>query len=250
MFIDTHCHLNAPHFAGRVGEVLDRAAGVGVTTVVVPGWDAESSLRALAMAAGYPAIRPAIGLHPWFVAENADLDWLPRLLDDPRLTAIGEIGLDGAIELDDPERQEAVFRAQLRLAAARELPVLLHCRRRWDRLLACLKDGPPVRGVLHAFSGSREILREALGLGLYLAFGGMVTRPNSLRAHAAALAVPVERLLLETDAPYMALEGIPAEQVEPGHLPVICRFLAELRGENPAWLAARVAENARRLLGE
>lgn len=246
MLTDTHCHLNSPLFTGRVGEVLDRAADVGVTEVVTPGWDAESSFRALAMAAGYPAIRPAVGLHPWFVNAETDLDWLPRLLDDPRLVAIGEIGLDGAVDTD-AARQEDVFRAQLALAAERDLPVLLHCRRRWDRLLACLRESPPVRGVVHAFSGSREILRDCLALGLYLGFAGMVTRPNARRAHEAAAAVPADRLLLETDAPYMALDGIPADHAEPAHLPRVLRYIAELRGEKPRELAMQVELNVRSL---
>ena len=249
MLTDTHCHLNAPQFAGRVGEVLGRAAEAGVTAVVVPGWDEESSALALAMAAGYPAIYPAAGLHPWYVGADADIAWLPRLLDDPRVVAVGEIGLDGEIAGADSARQEAIFRAQLALAAARDLPVLLHCRRRWDRLLACLRESPRVRGVLHAFSGSGEILRAALRLGLYVSFGGMLTRPNSRRAHAAARLVPPDRLLLETDAPFMALDGIPAAQSEPAHAALVLRYLAALRGDDPAALAERIGENTRTLFG-
>jgi len=243
---DTHSHLNSPHFAGRVGEVLARAAAVNVVEVVVPGWDRESSVMALALGAAHPGIRPAVGLHPWFVAENPDLTWLPALLDDPRLVAIGEIGLDGAIDNEDPAQQEAVFRAQLALAAERNLPVLIHCRRRWDRLLACLHDYP-VHGVMHAFSGSLEVMRECLRLGLYISFAGMVTRPNSRRAHEAATAVPADRLLLETDAPYMALEGIPAEQAEPAHLPLVLDYIANLRNTDPVTLGAISAENVKRL---
>ena len=250
LLTDTHCHLNSPQFAGRVGEVLARAADAGVGEIVVPGWDAESSRRALAMSAGYPMLRAAVGLHPWFVVEQPGLDWLPHLLDDPRTQAVGEIGLDGAIDRDDPVLQEAVFRAQLRLAAARNLPVLLHCRRRWDRLLACLREEPRVRGVVHAFSGSLEVMHDCLALGLYISFAGMVTRPNSRRAHTAAAAVPADRLLLETDAPYMALEGIPAEQAEPAHLPRILAFIADLRGESPPALANQIAQNVQALFGE
>ena len=212
--------------------MLARAVEAGVHAVVVPGWDRESSLAALALASAYAPIRPAVGLHPWQVAENADLDWLRGMLNDPRLAAIGEIGLDGAIAQEDPEQQEAVFRAQLALAAERDLPVLIHCRRRWDRLLACLHDYP-VRGVLHAFSGSLEVMHECLRLGLYISFAGMLTRPNSLRAHAAAAAVPADALLLETDAPYMALEGVPAEEAEPAHLRQVLDYLAALRHDSP-----------------
>lgn len=248
--IDTHCHLNSPHFANRVGEVLARAHATGVTEVVVPGWDRDSSRQAIALAACFPMIRAAVGLHPWFVADDPDLSWLPALLDDPRVTAIGEIGIDGAIDSADPAQQEAVFRTQLQWAAARELPVLIHCRRGWERTLTAIRETPATRGVMHAFSGSREVLRECLVLGLYISFAGMVTRPNSLRAHEAAAIVPADRLLLETDAPYMAMENIPAEAVEPAYIPRILDFVAALRCEAPEELARQVGENARELFGD
>jgi TatD DNase family protein len=247
MLIDSHCHLNSPDFAGRVPEVLARAGEAGVAAMVVPGWDAESSRRALSMASAYPMLHPAIGLHPWFIDAAADLTWMDDLLDDPRLVAIGEIGLDWATQVDH-RRQEAVFRAQLGIAATRRLPVLLHCRRGWDRMLACLRDFPTVRGVLHSFSGSREVLRDCLALGHYVSFAAMVTRRNSLHAQEAARDVPADRLLLETDAPYMALEGVPASAVEPAHLVRILAFVAELRGDDPAVLAERTSANAWALL--
>ncbi len=245
---DTHCHLNSPAFAGRVSEVLARAVEAGVHEVVVPGWDRDSSRMALSLASAYTTIRPAVGLHPWYVAADPDISWLPALLNDLRLAAIGEIGLDGAIPDEDPDQQEAVFRAQLALAAERDLPVLIHCRRRWERLLACLHDYP-VRGVMHAFSGSLEVLRECLRLGFYISFAGMVTRPNSLRAHAAAAAVPADALLLETDAPFMALEGVPAEEAEPAHLPLVLDAVATLRGDSPAILTGLLAQNVNTLFG-
>ena len=249
LLIDTHCHLNSPHFAGQVGEVLARAEEAGVVELIVPGWDRASSLQALALATVYPGVRAAVGLHPWFVGNDSDLDWLPELLDDARVTALGEIGIDGAIEGADPARQEAVFRTQLQWAAARQLPVLIHCRRGWERMLAAVRAIPGVRGVLHAFSGSGEVLRDCLALGLYISFAGMVTRPNSLRARQAAQAVPPERLLLETDAPNMALQGIPSAQAEPAHLSHVLHCVATLRGEAPEALAQQVGENARRLFG-
>ncbi|HEY3376436.1 MAG TPA: TatD family hydrolase [Armatimonadota bacterium] len=246
---DTHCHLGSPHFAGRVGEVLARAEAVGVQTVIVPGWDRDSSVQALALAAAYPALRPAVGLHPWFVARDADLAWLPALLDDPRVAAVGEIGVDGAIDDADVAQQLAIFRVQVRYAVARDLPILIHCRRGWDRLLPCLREFPGVRGVVHAFSGSREVMHDCLRLGLYLAFAGMVTRPNSRRAREAAALVPADRLLLETDAPYMALDGVPAEQAEPAHLPRVLTCVAALRGVSPEALAEQVGRNVQELFG-
>ncbi len=247
LLTDTHCHLNSPHFAGRVGDVVARAMAAGVGTLIVPAWDRASAEAALALAEAYPAIRAAVGLHPWFVTSETDTAWVAPLLTHPRVVAVGEIGLDGAIAGEDPARQERVFRAQLALARAHDLPVLLHCQRRWDRLPAILRDYPGLRGVLHAFSGSAEVLRDCLRLGLYVAFAGGVTRPNSRHARAAAAAAPADRVLLETDAHYMALEGVPAEAAEPAHLPRILAVVASLRGDDPAALAAQTDANARAL---
>jgi len=244
---DTHCHLNDPAFDGRVGEVLARAAAVGVTQVIVPGWDRESSLKAVELAEQYHAVRAAVGLHPWFVTESDDLSWLSPLLGDPRIVAVGEIGLDGAIEHDDPVKQEAVFRTQLTLAAEHGLPVLVHCRRRWDRLLPSLQELPS-RGIMHAFSGSLETMRLLLALGFYLSFTGSVTRQNAKRVHQVAVAVPADHLLVETDAPAIGLETVPAEQVGPDCIPTILNFIARLRGESPDVLSARVADNLHALL--
>jgi len=244
---DTHCHLNDPAFEGRVAAVLARAREAGVGQVIVPGWDAASSRRALALAAEFPAILPAVGLHPWMVAAEADTRWVAVLAAESRAVAIGEIGLDGAVEAP-LAWQLPVFRAQLALARERDLPVLLHCRAAWEPLLACLREVPGVRGVLHAFNGSVEVLRECLAMGLYVAFGGGVTRPNNRRAQQAAIAAPADRLLLETDAPSIGQDGVPPAAVEPRHVVPVLRRLAALRGEDAAALGARIVENVRALL--
>ena len=259
-YIDTHCHLNDPHFDGRIGEVLDRALASGMGEIIVPGWDAESSRRAVALAAEFPAIRAAVGLHPWFVTQDDDLSWLPVLLDNPRVVAVGEIGLDGAVEklgdcqpvctqsgdstLTSADAQERVFRAQLALAVKRNLPALMHCRRRWDHLLPCLRETPGIRGVMHAFSGSRETLRELLDLGFFISFSGSVTRTNAKKVRLAAAEVPANRLLTETDAPAIGLDGVDAADVEPAHIPRIVAALAELRGEKAELLAAQIDDNS------
>ena len=248
--IDTHCHLNDEVFVERVEQVIAAAATAGIRTIIVPGWDRESSVRALALADEYPAIRPAVGLHPWFVAKDGPCDWLPDLLADPRVVALGEIGLDGAENADDTAGQEAAFRLQLALAAERNLPILIHCRRGWDRLLRELKGYPGLRGIIHAYSGSREILRDCLHLGYYISFAGMVTRPHSFRAQEAAKLVPADRLLLETDAPCMTLEGVAPGKSEPAHLAQVLHFVAALRETTPEALAEQVERNVTALFGE
>jgi TatD DNase family protein len=246
MLTDTHVHLNDPLFAGRVGDVLARARAAGVGWAVVPGWDEDSSRGALALAEAFPAIRPAAGLHPWMATQ--DDAWVPSLLDDPHLAAVGEIGLDGAVDVP-MDRQVTVFRRQLALARERDLPVLIHCRKAWEPLLMCLRDVPGLRGVLHAFNGSVETMRLSVDLGFHIAFGGGLTRPNNRRAHAVAAVVPADRLLLETDAPSIAMEGISKEDVEPAHIVHVLDTLAALRGEEVGALGKRIAGNARALFG-
>jgi TatD DNase family protein len=241
---DTHCHLNDPVFDGRVVEVLVRARDAGVGMVVVPGWDEASSRRALALADAYPEICPAVGLHPWMVTAGADLGWV-RVLASQAI-AIGEIGLDGAVDVP-LDAQIPIFRAQLALAVAHNLPTLIHCRKAWEPLLACLRDYPGLRGVLHAFNGSAEVMRECLAMGLYVAFGGGVTRPNNRRAHQAAAAAPADRLLLETDAPSIGMEGIPPAAVEPKDITRVLTRLAELRGEDHTVLGQQVTRSVAQL---
>lgn len=241
---DTHCHLNDLAFDGRVADVLARARDAGVGRVVVPGWDSASSLRALALAEEFPDILPAVGLHPWMVTTDADLGWVRELA--PRAVAIGEIGLDGVVDVP-LEAQVPIFRVQLALAVECGKPALIHCRKAWEPMLACLRDYPGLRGVLHAFNGSVEVMRACLVMGLYVAFGGGVTRPNNRRAHQAAIAVPADRLLLETDAPSIGMEGIPPAEVEPKDITRVLTRLAALRGEDTAALATQIAVNIRQL---
>jgi TatD DNase family protein len=243
---DTHCHLNSPRFAGRVDAVVARAQAAGVRTLLVPAWDEASAQTACTLATTYAGVWAAVGLHPWFVTPYAELAWVAARLADPAVVAIGEIGLDGAATTP-VSWQEPLLRAQLALARVHDRPVLLHCRQAWDRLLACLDDYPGVRGVVHAFAGSRELLRECTRRGLYVSCAGLVTRPGARRAREAALQAPADRLLLETDAPNLGLAGLPAAAVEPAHLPQLLTAVAALRGEAEDTLAAHLAQNARTL---
>lgn len=243
---DTHCHLNDPAFDGRIADVLARAHDAGVERVIVPGWDRESSERALALADEFPEIRPAVGLHPWMVTADADLTWVAGMAADARVVAIGEIGLDGAVAVPI-DLQEPVFRAQLALAIERNLPALIHCRKAWEQMLVCLHDYPGLRGILHAFNGSVEVMRECVTLRCYFGYGGGLTRPNNRRAHQTAAVAPADRLLLETDAPSIGLEGVPSAEVEPRHIVEVLARLAELRDEEPDKLTAQIAENTDRL---
>ncbi len=219
--------------AGRVG------------AVVAPGWDEASSRRAVALAAEIPNVYAAVGVHPFFVAGD-DLAWLAELLTVPKVVALGEVGTDhtGQVPL---ELQVSAFRTQLLLAREHDLPVIIHCRHGWQEIFRCL-DETPVRGIMHAFSGSAEVMQEALKRGLYLSFAGMATRANSRHAHTALRTAPLERILTETDAPFMALDGVPAAQAEPIHARQVLQFIAAQRGIPAAELEEIVWANACRVL--
>jgi TatD DNase family protein len=227
--------------------VLARARGAGVGTVVVPAYDLASwdAVRGLC---ARPGVRGAYGLHPWAAHEPLDADRLAEAVVSEGAVAIGEVGLDFAIDGADRVRQIEVLRAQLAVAAATDRPVILHCRRAFDELLDLLGGVTPrLRGVVHAFSRGPDLAARFLALGLHLGFGGVVTRSAGRRARRSAAMVPGDRLLLETDAPSIGLEGVPAERAEPRHVVAVGTALAALRGEPVAALAERTTANARSL---
>ena len=182
--------------------------------------------------------------------EVARLAELERRLDGPKVVGIGEIGLDGKVTGVDLDLQVRVLRPQLELAAERDLPVMLHCRGEHDLLARVLSEVGrrvrPVRGVMHAFSRSVDLARRFLDLGLSISFAGTITRPRA-RARKTAAALPLDAILIETDAPSIALEGIPPEKVEPAHTRDVAETLAMLRSEPLEEVARRTTDNARRL---
>lgn len=246
--VDTHCHLDAAPLCDDLEGVLGRARQAEVTRVIVPGYDTDTLQTAGALA-GRPGIWVALGLHPWVAAEPLDLDLLEQRLRSTGAVAVGEIGLDYAVEgpIDKP-RQRDVFARQLALARKLGLPVILHCRRAFDDLIAILREHAPVPGVMHAFSRGPELAERLWGeLDLHLAFGGTVTRPRADRARRSAAAVPEGRLLLETDAPSIGLDGVPPERTEPHHVREVARAVAELRGTTIEHIAGVTTTNARAL---
>jgi TatD DNase family protein len=259
MWIDTHCHLDAPEFAGDLPEVRARAAAAGVKHCVVPAVAVGNfeTVRALAHRCGDSY---ALGIHPLCTgtATDEDLVLLDRALaahrQDPRLVAVGEIGLDYFVAGLDADRQEHFYAEQLALARRHELPVLLHVRRSADQLLKQLRR-TPVRGIAHAFNGSAQQAGEFVRLGFKLGFGGTVTYERSLQIRRLARELPLSALVLETDAPdippqwlYRTAQeragGAPQGRNEPGELPRIGEVLAELRGISPAELAEATRANA------
>lgn len=253
-WIDTHCHLDAPEFGGHAGAVVGRARAAGVVQVVVPAVDAANfdTVRKLAHA---HQLAYALGIHPLYVdrAGEADLDQLAAALDahrhDPRLVAVGEIGLDHFVPDVDRARQERFYDAQLHLARAAGLPVILHVRRSADTLLKHLRRTPVPGGIAHAFNGSDQQARAFVAMGFKLGFGGAMTFERALQLRRLAQTLPLEAIVLETDAPDIPPQWLyrtaaerrsePGVTVpnEPAQLPRIAQTLAALRGISLAEVA-------------
>ena len=271
IWIDTHCHLDAPELAPDVADVAARAAAAGVGHCVLPAVNAGNFdiVGRLAEQFGYSY---ALGIHPGCVpqAREADLKTLDEALDerltlrqpDPRLVAVGEIGLDFFVpELMEPamrERQEYFYREQLKLAKKYRLPVILHVRRSADRLLKHLRElAPPGawHGIAHAFNGSQQQAQEFIKLGFKLGFGGAVTFETALQLRRLATQLPLDALVMETDSPDIPPHwlyttagdralGRPQGRNEPAELPRIAQQVADLRGITVQVLAAATTANA------
>ncbi len=230
-FFDTHCHLFMDPLRGDTEGVLRRARTAGVTRLIVPSVEAESwdQVRALAK---MPGIYHALGIHPWSADEELDTQNLKNSLTDSSSVAVGEIGLDYKIEYPDRDTQKGIFRQQLDVALELDLPVILHCRGAFEEILSILSEDSyrgNIRGVVHAFSRGTELARRFLDLGFFLAFGGAVTRPRARRARKSAVFAPSDRMLLETDAPSIGMEGLAQGEVEPAHVTKVAHVIAELR---------------------
>lgn len=255
-FTDTHAHLDQPEFAADGPAVLQRAAEAGVAALLCVGITAQSSAAAAELAQRHPQVFAAAGIHPNYAAQAGPDDWQQtvRLLDQPRVVAIGETGLDRHWDFTPFDVQQAYFQRHLQLAQERDLPVIIHCRDAEADLMPMLRRAAargPLRGVLHAFSGDTAVAQECLSLGFWISFAGNVTYTNKKFAalRAAAAIVPDERLLVETDSPYLVPHPLRGKQRrnEPAWVRHTAECLAVLRGQRLAELAALTSQNARQL---
>jgi TatD DNase family protein len=250
--IDAHVHLTDRRFATDVVEVLERARKAGIDRVLTAAEDVASSEAALALAADHDDVRVAVGVHPHRAASwNVDsLSRLTELARDPRVVAIGEIGMDFSGRSAPPDVQEAAFRGQLALASLLGLPVVIHVRDAGERVRTILGDGVVPAGMIHCYSEGPDELAAWLDFGLYISFAGTVTYPGSERLRAAAALVPADRLLAETDAPYLAPQNARGRRNEPLYVAATHAALARERGLDIGDLAGQIAANARRLFGD
>jgi len=254
--IDTHTHLDFPDFDPDRSELMAESRALGVRRMVVLGVYQDNWQRVWDLVQGDPDLHAAFGLHPVYLEQHRpqDLtalgDWLTRLAGHRQVCAVGEIGLDYFIETLDRERQQALFEAQLQLAQDFNLPALIHVRRSHAAVIATLKRFKlPRAGIIHAFAGSREEAREYLKLGFKLGLGGAPTWPQALRMHRVLADLPLEAIVLETDAPDMAPAMFPGQRNTPAHLPAICEALAALMKVTPQRLAAVSTANASEVFG-
>lgn len=262
-WVDTHCHLDAPEFAHEVAAVVSRAHDADVRRLVLPAVRVDDAHRVRELAHAFDSVY-ALGIHPLCVGEAADsdLDRLAQLLsqwkDDPRLVAVGEIGLDHFVPDLDRERQFRFYETQLRMASAVELPVVLHVRRSADALLKGLRRTPVRGGIAHAFNGSHQQACAFVQRGFALGFGGTLTFDRSLQIRRLATQLPAHALVLETDAPDIPPQWLyrpaavrqqhPPARNEPAELPRIAQVLADLRGWSLSETARITTANAGRVL--
>lgn len=255
---DSHCHLDADEYEADRDEVIARAKAKGVVGILVPGWRPNEWLALKELCTRDSILCCGVGIHPWYVHELDDderaraLGALSAVAQTLEAVAIGECGLDAPITKRggaDLETQERVLEQHVMLAKALSLPLILHCQNAHDRMLRILKQhGPlPAGGVMHSYSGGKELVGEYVKLNMCISFAGIVTRDNARRPREALAAVPLARLLVESDGPDQAAQDVQPRRSEPAHVELVLRAAASVRGESFDELANATTENARRL---
>jgi TatD DNase family protein len=250
--IDTHAHLQWPDFDKDREQVVERAFAAGLTAIVSIGYDVNASREAVRFAYGHDRIYAAVGIHPHNAKMiRADvLSSLRELGQDSKVVAIGEIGLDYYRNLSPRARQKETFEQQIRLAKELELPVIIHDREAHADVLQILrKSGKDITGVLHCFSGSSEMAKEAIKLGYLISLAGPVTFPNASNLHQLVQNLPVESIVLETDCPWLAPQSHRGKRNEPSFIIETARKVAELKSLPFHELVEATTRNARGLFG-
>ncbi len=249
--IDSHAHLTDGRILPQVEEVVERARAAGVEGIVTIATDHEDAPEAIALAERFPGVWATAGIHPHAASKATDeaLAAVRALLGHPRVVAVGEAGLDYHYDFSPREAQRRSFAQQLELSRETGKPIIVHSRVADEDLIALLREaGPGTVGVLHSFSSGAALLEEALGMGWYASFSGMITFKKYEGADFVRR-VPADRLLVETDTPYLAPVPHRGKTNEPAFVAHVAAKAAELRGEDPEVLAARTTENARRFYG-
>lgn len=250
--IDTHCHLNDDMLYKNLNEIIDRALKVGVEKMIVIGWDKDSSERAIEIANRYPFIYAAVGIHPDNIkdVDDATLSFVLNLYQNNKVVAIGEIGLDYHYDKDEVihEKQKELFIKQIEFANRVGLPISIHSRDAFADTIKILEEHKPLHGgVMHCYSGSVESLSEIINLGLYIGIDGPVTFRNSRTPKEVAIEVPLERLILETDSPYLSPQPVRGTINEPSNLIFVADEIASLRQMSKKHFLEVIYDNSCRL---
>lgn len=254
LLFDTHSHLDEDAFSQDIDEVIARAVASGVTQMLAVATTAESSRATTALAARVPHVFASVGIHPNYAGQAKPGDWelVEELVSSPKVIAIGETGLDRYWDHTPFDVQLDFFRRQIELASRRNIPFIVHCRESEPEVIATLREaggGGQLKGIMHSFCGSRETLNAALELGLHISFAGMLTFKKNFELRELAEAVPLERLLVETDAPYLAPQPYRGKRNEPAFVRYTAECLAEVHRRTLEDIAAITTANARRLFG-
>ena len=250
--IDTHAHLDEAGFDTDRDDVLSRARAAGVVSIVSIATTADSSAATLALAARYPMLRASVGIHPNHCGAALPGDWdrIIELAKDPSVVALGETGLDRHWDYTPWEIQLDYFARHLALSRELALPVVIHSRDCDAEIMETLRQDHvrgPLNGVMHSFTGCADMAAECLKLGLYISFAGMVTFKKSDSLRAVAAGISSERILVETDSPYLSPHPLRGKRNEPSHVIHTAACLAQIRGESPEAFARQTTANAQRL---
>ena len=254
MIFDTHCHLNSEELYNNIDEVIASAKVVGVDKFLVVGWDIKSSYLTIELANKYPEIYAAIGVHPTDIdgVSDEDFDKLMTHVNDPKVVAIGEIGLDyhWVKDPEQREKQKQWFIKQINVANLYKKPISIHNREAFGDCLAILKEHKPLYGgVMHCYSGSVELLKDVLDLGLYIGLDGPLTFTNAKTPKEVCEVVPLDRLVVETDSPYLAPHPLRGTVNEPKNIALVIDEIARLKEESKKHIIDVLYKNSCRLFG-
>ena len=250
MFIDTHVHLNAEQYNEDLQDVIDRALEAGVNQMVVIGFDQKTIKRAIELAEEYEFIYAVVGWHPVDAIDctDQDLQWIEELASHPKVVAIGETGLDYHWDKSPKEIQQQVFRKQIQLAQRVNLPLVIHNRDATEDVVRILQEerAEKTGGVMHCYGGSVETAKICIDMNFMISLGGPVTFKNAKKPKEVATEIPLEWLMIETDAPYLAPHPHRGKRNEPGLVPLVAEEIARLKGITIEAVALATTENAKR----
>ncbi|WP_404430138.1 TatD family hydrolase [Sutcliffiella horikoshii] len=253
MLFDTHVHLNADQYEEDLQEVIDRAQAEKVTNMVVVGFDRKTIKRAMELVEKYDFLYAAVGWHPVDAIDmtEEDLAWIEDLASHEKVVAIGEMGLDYHWDKSPKEIQKEVFRKQIQLAKKVKLPIVIHNRDATADVVQILKeeDAKEVGGIMHCFTGSLEVAKECMEMNFYISFGGPVTFKNAKKPKEVVKEIPMEKLLIETDCPYLTPHPYRGKRNEPGYVRLVAEQIAELKELTIEEVAEKTTANAKKLFG-